>query len=130
MNVNNHETVDANDYSITDELPIVQSSTNGVSQTERGNISTPRPSFYAICKQCWTVNEPSRERTFYKCLEGKCQEHASHTGENNSRVTKAMLARSLYCTSPDTGIPPTEFVHTQRIAYFFFKLKLSLASKT
>ena len=61
MNVNNPESVDASDDSITDELPIVQSSTNGLSQTESNNISSPRPSFYAICKQCWTVHEPSRE---------------------------------------------------------------------
>jgi len=52
MNVNIPELDDENDYSITDELRIVQSSTNGLSQTDSDNISTPRPSFYAICKQC------------------------------------------------------------------------------
>ena len=48
MNMNNPESVDTNDDTITDELPIVQSSTYGLSQTENDNISTPRPSFYAI----------------------------------------------------------------------------------
>jgi len=43
MNVYNPESVDTNDDSITDDLPIVQSSTNGLSQTESDNILFPRP---------------------------------------------------------------------------------------
>ena len=70
-----------------------------MSQTESDTISTPRPSFYAICKHCWTVNEPSRERIFYECLEGERQKHASHTGENNNRVTRAMLPSSIRCNT-------------------------------
>jgi len=42
---------------------------------------------------------PSRERIFYECLEGECQEHASHTGENNNRVTRAMLSSSIRCNT-------------------------------
>ena len=97
MNVNNPESVDANDDFITDELPIVQSSSNGLSKSESDNISTPRPSFYAIFKQCWTVNDPSREKIFYEWLEGECQKNASHTGENNNRVTRAMLSSAIRC---------------------------------
>ena len=41
--------------------------------------------------QAVTVNEPSREKIFYECLEGECQEHASHTEENNNRVTPIVI---------------------------------------
>ena len=58
MNVNNPESVDTNDDSIIDELPIVQSSTNGLSQTENDNISTPRPSYYATVS--YTHLQPTR----------------------------------------------------------------------
>ena len=62
---------------------------------ERGSEHDPDdseiPTFYDICKQCWTMFEPCKEYQYYECIEGECGEHASHGVTVNTRKTRSML---------------------------------------
>ena len=70
---------------------------------------------------------PSRERIFYECLEGECQEHASHTGENNNRVTRAMLSSSIRCNtySGDNTADQKQFPDSQSTYSSMYSMMLT-----
>jgi len=70
---------------------------------------------------------PSRERIFYECLEGECQEHASHTGEDNNRVTRAMLSISIRCNthSGNLNTDQKQFPDSQSIYSNMYSMMLT-----
>ena len=54
----------------------------GFSITEEDSITNDAPiptypTFYEICKQCWTMYEPCKEYQYYDCIEGECGEHGT-----------------------------------------------------
>ena len=46
---------------------VVTSGTAGLHRTSSGDDNDTHPTFYDICKQCWTLIEPCREYQYY-CL--------------------------------------------------------------
>ena len=72
----------------------------GFSITEEDSITidVPKstyPTFYEICKQCWTMYEPCKKYQYYDCIEGECGEHGTHNNSAQSRKTRSMMIEKV-----------------------------------
>ena len=72
----------------------------GFSITEEDSITNDAPiptypTFYEICKQCWTMYEPCKEYQYYDCIEGECGEHGTHNNSAQSRKTRSMMIEKV-----------------------------------
>ena len=72
----------------------------GFSITEEDSITNdvPKstyPTFYELCKQCWTIYETCKEYQYYDCIEGECGERGTHNNSAQSRKTWSMMIEKV-----------------------------------